>query len=91
MRRLGRVSNKLLIFVLVVVVVLNSVFFFATLGLKKKVADLEREIDILKADTSKLSSTYYNLINPLRIEKLAKEKLKMVEVKKFYVVELEAK
>lgn len=91
MRRLGRVSNKLLIFVLVIVVVLNSVFFFATLGLKKKVADLEKEIDILKADTSKLSSTYYNLINPLRIEKLAKEKLKMVEVKKFYVVELEAK
>ncbi|MEF3245198.1 MAG: cell division protein FtsL, partial [Caldisericaceae bacterium] len=85
MRRLGRVSNKLLLFILVIVVFLNSVVFFATLNLKKKVTDLEGEIDILKADNSKLSSTYYNLINPLRIEKLAKEKLKMVEVKKFYV------
>ena len=84
-------STLFLIFILCFFVVLYVVLYFSTLSLKSDLNAIQLEIDKLKQENMQLSEEYLKLTNPQRIKKLATEKLHMTEVKKFYVIQLEAK
>lgn len=86
-----KVNTLTLFLILLLFVLIDIAFYFGTITYKRSLDKVLVEIDTLKIENTRLKSAYSTLLNPARIEKVAKEKLKMIEVKNFYVVELEAK
>jgi len=86
-----KVNTLTLFLILLLFVLIDIAFYFGTITYKRSLDKVLVEIDTLNIENTRLKSEYSTLLNPTRIEKVAKEKLKMIEVKNFYVVELEAK
>jgi cell division protein FtsL len=86
-----KMKTTTLLLVLLLLILIYSVLFFTTVKVKKEIANLNSEIEQIQTQNQKLEAIYLQLQDPIRIEKIAREKLKMSEVKRFYVVEIPAK
>ena len=86
-----KMKTTTLLLSLLLLILIYSVLFFATVKVKKEIANLNAEIEQIQTQNQKLEAIYLQLQDPIRIEKIAREKLKMSEVKRFYVVEIPAK
>jgi cell division protein FtsL len=86
-----KIKTPTFLLVLLLLILIYSVLFFTTVKVKKEIANLNAEIEQIQTQNQKLEAIYLQLQDPIRIEKIAREKLKMSEVKRFYVVEIPAK
>jgi cell division protein FtsL len=86
-----KMKTTTFLLVLLLLILIYSVLFFTTVKVKKEIANLNAEIEQIQTQNQKLEAIYLQLQDPIRIEKIAREKLKMSEVKRFYVVEIPAK
>jgi len=86
-----KIKTPTFLLVLLLLILIYSVLFFTTVKVKKEIANLNAEIEQIQTQNQKLEAIYLQLQDPIRIEKVAREKLKMSEVKRFYVVEIPAK
>lgn len=86
-----KMKTTTLLLSLLLLILIYSVLFFTTVKVKKEIANLNSEIEQIQTQNQKLEAIYLQLQDPIRIEKIAREKLKMSEVKRFYVVEIPAK
>jgi len=86
-----KMKTPTFLLVLLLLILMYSVLFFTTVKVKKEIANLNSEIEQIQTQNQKLEAIYLQLQDPIRIEKIAREKLKMSEVKRFYVAEIPAK
>jgi cell division protein FtsL len=86
-----KMKTPTFLLVLLLLILIYSVLFFTTVKVKKEIANLNSEIEQIQTQNQKLEAIYLQLQDPIRIEKIAREKLKMSEVKRFYVAEIPAK
>ncbi|MGB9769443.1 MULTISPECIES: FtsB family cell division protein [Caldisericum] len=86
-----RLRTTILLAVLFVLILIYGGLFFATVKIKIQISSLDAEIEALKTRNQLLTYEYLKLQDPTYVETIAKEKLHMIEVKNFYVVEINPK
>lgn len=86
-----KIKTALLLTLLVVFVIIYGLLFFGTIRIKKELTTVNLQIEELRNKNQELNAIYLKLNDPTYIEKIAREKLHMIEVKDFYVVEIRTK